>query len=80
MQERITAKQLAEITGFGEKVIQIWLCRSEFSKFYRNDNYFGRVKINYVFNQEFITLFSEYLKKKSYKHELEKLERYVSNG
>ncbi len=75
MRERIRAKELAEYMGINKSSITTWLCRGEFTEFFRRDRYFKRISINYVFNEEFKKEFMKLLELKGNKEYIEKFKR-----
>ncbi len=77
MEERITAKELAQIIGTNKCSVTTWLCRSEFTPYFRRDRYFKRIAINYVYNQKFRELFLELLKQKGRTDYIENYKKHM---
>lgn len=72
MTNRIDPADIAKLLDFNAATIKVWLQRAEFTKYAIKDNFFGRLKVTYRFDEVFKLNFITFLRNKGYKDKANK--------
>lgn len=72
MTNRIDPADIAKLLGFNAATIKTWLQRAEFTKYAVKDNFFGRLKVTYRFDEVFKLNFITFLRNRGYGYKANK--------